>query len=314
MDCWQSLCASVGMQLSILLFLIDKAFLACILLSISSFWMTWQWATTEQERGATYRHRGHAKLWLILLLAVFVISLALLVWLRDGWMDARSHGLFGGDGGLHTHSAHLLKSSGEQVRSSYVGIVLWPPPKKKTEIVPPPSHMHSMWVWNTSKPLVIPFDGPYWYFKAPDKQPSPKARIVHGIPTRVDIHSTDWHPLLMEAHQNLGSSINLDCCQEMDLTITNADNRPGRIAIGVMLTDSTSPDKPSQYLGEKSIVSSEAPHFSMNRSPIEETLRFQIPSGKIRRFDGITVVFLSAKERALGGAKVSIQQFTLIPR
>jgi hypothetical protein len=34
----------------------------------------------------------------------------------------------------------------------------------------------------------------------------------------------------------------------------------------------------------------------------------------IHRFDEITIVFLPVKERARGGAKVSIQSFTLIPR
>jgi hypothetical protein len=118
----------------------------------------------------------------------------------------------------------------------------------------------------------------------------------------------------MEAHQNLGSSINLDCCREIDVTITNADNRPGRISIGMVLTDSSSPDKPSLYLEEKPMVSSEAPHFSMNRTSTEEKLRFQIVKGKLQAFDEITVVILPAKERSLGGVKVAIQQFTLIPR
>jgi hypothetical protein len=62
------------------------------------------------------------------------------------------------------------------------------------------------------------------------------------------------------------------------------------------------------------MVSSEAPHFAMNRTPTEEKLRFQIVKGKLQAFDEITVVILPAKERSLGGAKVAIQQFTLIPR
>jgi hypothetical protein len=137
---------------------------------------------------------------------------------------------------------------------------------------------------------------------------------VHSKPTMVDIHSTDWHPLLMEAHQNLSSTINLDCCREIDVTITNADNHPGRIVIGVALPDSGSPGNPSQYLGDKTIASSEAAHFSMDREAVEETLLFPIPHGRLRHFDQITVVFLPAKEHALGGAKVSVEHFKLIPR
>jgi hypothetical protein len=53
----------------------------------------------------------------------------------------------------------------------------------------------------------------------------------------------------------------------------------------------------------------------MNRPQVKEILRFPISrSATMRRFNEITIVFLPAKERARGGAKVSIQSFTLIPR
>jgi hypothetical protein len=166
-----------------------------------------------------------------------------------------------------------------------------------------------------AKPLVIPFDGPYWYFKAPSRRPGPRAHVAHGKPTDVTIRSSDWAPLLMEAHQNLGSSIDLSCCSAIDVAITNADTRPGKIAIGLVLTDSNSPVKPSQSLAEQTIVSSEADLIPINRSPVKEVLRFPISRlGPLRRFNEITLVFLPAKERSRGGAKVSIQNFTLIPR
>ena len=34
-------------------------------------------------------------------------------------------------------------------------------------------------------------------------------------------------PLRMEAHQNLGLPIDLDCCREIDMKVTNADNQAG---------------------------------------------------------------------------------------
>ena len=192
-------------------------------------------------------------------LAVLAAALALLPRLGEG-----GYGFFGTTGTIRMRSARSPRNAGDQDTSGYVGIVLWPPhPMKKAKIVPPPPLTHSIGAWNSAKPLVIPFDGPYWYFKAPAKRPGPKARLFRAKPTLVNIHSTDWQPLLMEAHQNLSSSINLDCCKEMDVTITNADNRPGRIAIGIILTSSASPEKLSQYLGEKPIASSEAPYFSM---------------------------------------------------
>lgn len=296
---WRSFCISVSAQTAVLLIVLGKTTAACMLLSVTLCFAVYQWTKTYPKQQ-----------WLLFVFVVLAATIAFLP-----WSSGNLFGPLGAGGAIRTRPAHPLQNSGEQIRASYVGIVLWPAhPKKKAEVIPPPPHTHSRGIWNTSKPMVIPFDGPYWYFKAPAKKPGLKARLVRGQPTSVNIHSTDWQPLLMEAHQNLGSSINLDCCREIDVTITNADNRPGRISIGMVLTDSSSPDKPSLYLEEKPMVSSEAPHFSMNRTPTEEKLRFQIVKGKLQAFDEITVVILPAKERSLGGAKVAIQQFTLIPR
>jgi hypothetical protein len=296
---WRAFCISVSAQTAVLLLTTGKTKTACILVSVALFFAAWQWTRMYPKQQ-----------WLLFVFAVLAVTIAFLP-----WFSGNLFGLLGTGNAVRTRPSRPLQSSGEQIRSSYVGIVLRPPySKKKAEVIPPPSHTHSQGIWNTSKPMVIPFDGPYWYFKAPAKKPGLKARLVRGQPTLINIHSTDWQPLLMEAHQNLDSSINLDCCKEIDVTITNADNRPGRISIGVILTDSTSPDRPSQYLEEKPIVSSEASHFSMNRPPTEEKLRFQIVKGKLQTFDEITVAILPAKERSLGGAKVAIQQFTLIPR
>jgi hypothetical protein len=53
----------------------------------------------------------------------------------------------------------------------------------------------------------------------------------------------------------------------------------------------------------------------MKSSPVSETLTFDIPSQpRLRRFDEISVVFLPDPQRAALGAKIAIQQFTLIPR
>jgi hypothetical protein len=89
----------------------------------------------------------------------------------------------------------------------------------------------------------------------------------------------------MEAYQNLGTSIDLECCSEIDVAITNADVRPGTIALAIRLTDSDSIGKPSQDLEERIIVSSKAALISLNRPPVEEVLRF--PSHAPRQFIGL---------------------------
>lgn len=281
--------------------------LAGILLSISLFLLAWQWSAFDTS--TTRRLTGKRSPILLSALALVVTMLLLIPSVSLGVRGDLSQNR------LHRNPSPATRRPAESAppSSDYIGIILWPPHVKK-EIVPPmPPNSSSE--TGGAKPLIIPFDGPYWYFKAPSRGPGPRAHVAHGKPTDVTIRSSDWAPLLMEAHQNLGSSINLACCSAIDVAIINADTRPGKIALGVVLTDSASPVKPSQSLGERTIVSSEADQIPISRPPVKEVLRFPISRlAPMRRFNEITLVFLPAKERSRGGAKVSIQSFTLIPR
>jgi hypothetical protein len=119
----------------------------------------------------------------------------------------------------------------------------------------------------------------------------------------------------MEAHQNLGSSIDLGCCGEIDIAITNADIHPGGIALGLLLTESSSPGKQSVYLGERPIESSQVVPIPWNRPPVKEVLHFSIPpSATVHKFDSLTIIFLPTPYHAQSGSKVSIQNFVLIPK
>jgi hypothetical protein len=195
-----------------------------------------------------------------------------------------------------------------------VGIVLWPPPVKETTIVPPAAHNPWFGPGTASKPLVIPFDGPYWYFKAPSSRPGPRAHVAHGKPTDVNVRSTDGEPLLMEAHQNLGLPIDLACCGEIDVAITNADTRPGAISLEVLLSDSSTPEKSSVQLASQIVPSSQFDLIPLNRLPVKEVLRFPIPlHSALRRFNRISVVFRPNAMRARAGARVAIDSFALVP-
>jgi hypothetical protein len=198
--------------------------------------------------------------------------------------------------------------------SGYESIILWPVPKKKKLLAPLPSRA-SVQGLRMTKPVVIRFDGPYWYFRPPRKSPGSRAHVVRGNPLAVNIRSTDFIPLLMEARQNLGAAIQLTCCREIQVTIENHDNTPGRIALGVLLTDSTSIGKPAVYLGQQPVISTEPGNFSVKSSPASEVLRFPVPiHPRIDRFDEITVIFLPDTERAQAGARIAIEEFELLPR
>jgi hypothetical protein len=87
------------------------------------------------------------------------------------------------------------------------------------------------------------------------------------------------------------------------------------VALGVLLTDSTSLGKPTLYLDQQPVPSTEPGHFALKSSPIPEVLHFPIPSNaKLQQFDEITVIFFPDSERPYSGAKIAIRQFDLIPR
>jgi hypothetical protein len=297
-------------QSALILAIADRPVFAGTMLSIFLSVLVWRWSALDTS--AVKQFAGRKQSILLCAFAICLTVLALIPWIAGKAPDSNN---VARKPALITHESTASALPG----SDYVGIILWPPPIKKTEIVPPRPHSTSFAIGKPSQPVVIPFDGQYWYFKAPSKRPGPRAHVAHGKAMYVNVRSTNSAPLLMEAYQNLGTAIDLGCCSEIDVAITNADVRPGTIALGIRLGDSDSLGDPTMDLGERTIVSSKAAQIPMNRPPVDEVLRFPIPlpiarAPTIHRFDEITIVFLSSGERARTGAKVSIQSFTLIPR
>jgi len=195
----------------------------------------------------------------------------------------------------------------------YESLILWPAPEKK-QIVPPLPE-RSLLAPGTTQPLIIPFNGQYWYMQPPNKNPGPTAHHAHGTPLGNEIASINSTPLVMDAHQALGAAIPIARCREIQIEIENRDNRMGVIALAVLLTDAASPKNPTLYLGQQPVVSTEPEHFSFKSGSVFETLRFSLPaSAKMRRFDEITVMMLPDVEHALVGPKIAIKQFQLFPR
>ena len=197
--------------------------------------------------------------------------------------------------------------------SGYHSIILWPI-APKNDIVPPIPQPTSLLAPGSSKPLVIQFTGPYYYFQPPHTAPSPGSFQVKGTPLLHDFQTNNFMPLVMEAHQSLGASIPIARCREIQVGLLNGDNRPGTINVAVLLTDSAQPN--NQLLLERQpIPSTEPQNFTQKPVPVAETLNFPVPApAKIRRFDHITVMFFPDEVNYDQGSKVAIQQFQLIPR
>jgi hypothetical protein len=127
--------------------------------------------------------------------------------------------------------------------------------------------------------------------------------------------STDRRPLSMEAHQNLGTLIDLDCCSTIQVAIRNADRYPETISLELVLTNTSLPGKPSQSLGSIMVKSTRPWQLYGDRPPVAETLIFKVPANSaIRRFDDVTIVFRLDTARAELGAKIAIERFVLVPR
>ena len=197
------------------------------------------------------------------------------------------------------------------------GIILWPKKPTYTKLVAPaPAMANSLLTGHRSAdPLVIPFGGVYWFFKAPDAHPPQTSRQVQGSPEVLDIRSTDRRPLSMEAHENLGSTIDMDCCSRIQIAIRNADRYPETVSMELVLINTALRGKPSQSLGRMMVKSTRPWTLYEERPPTSETLNFVIPAhASIRRFDEVMVVFRLDAARADAGPKIAIDRFVLVPR
>jgi hypothetical protein len=119
----------------------------------------------------------------------------------------------------------------------------------------------------------------------------------------------------MDAHQYLSAAVRIARCREITVEIENRDNMIGAISLGVLLTDEKAARKPTLYLGEQPIISTQRDHFSFKTTPIFETLRFPVPEdARMRKFSEITVLILPDIEHRYKAPKIAIRQFELFPR
>jgi hypothetical protein len=265
-------------------------------------------AMTERRAG-TSDSRAVASL-----LAAFVFTLiVLLPYLRK----------MPGFAGVSQFAKDKGGADGERPRDSlagndgYSGIILLSPSEEHKRIVAPVRKDVPVYSVRIVQPIEIPFDGAYWYFKAPDKRPRPSAKVVRRSPMEAKISSTDWYPLLMEAHQKLDEPIDLGCCSAIDMVLRNADKREGAIALELWVRSVGSPEPAGHYLGTEIVASSTKPvplTSDTVEGPVEERLEFLVPSAMAGiRFDEIKVVVRSAPARARVGAQIGIRKFVLEP-
>ena len=308
---------------------------AGFILSLVSYLLIRQWfALTKRgdsRASGEARSPGVGRLSTSLALAFLLTLVALVPWLR------RATPLMLGAEPSARNARHPRPGSQAiDPADAWHAIVLWPYPPRQNQLLPVPRTINYR-PGESSKPLIVPFNGSYRYFQTPGEWIAGRAHSAHSSPLAVDIHSADWGPLFEEAHQPLTVPIDLACCRAIQVDVRNADNRRGGIVLGLVLSDSkkNSPRPAGQQdpfmRGPVASIQSSTAHslaltpqpvltsfpaaFTMKSLPVSETLTFVIPfQPRLRRFDEISVVFLPEPQRAALGAKIAIQQFALIPR
>jgi hypothetical protein len=236
--------------------------------------------------------------WLLLVLAL-VPFMATYGWL-SGWLVLQEHAAV---------SAIKARSTTTGHSRGYTGIILVQP-RKPHEIVAPTTATTDS---SSSDPKVIPFDGDYWYFKTVDAKPTPKTHVAQGSPIKNSIVSTDNDALLMEAHQSLAKPLSLTCCRSLRVDVTNADNRPGKISLEVILRNRDRADGAMPVsLGTAVLPTSTVSPMPLTRGPVDDKLTFELPrAARGKSFNEIAVRIKPERSRSLAGSRIAIKDFAL---
>lgn len=211
----------------------------------------------------------------------------------------------------HPHKSNRAEQMGVANRDAsapldrvFPGVVLYPVVKSSVQLVAPPSQPSLGTGGPSRKPFRIPFDGVYWFWRAPEAHPPESAVVKQGSPAKLIFRSTDGTQLSMEAHQSLGSDIALECCSAVEVEIENADEHPESIGLELTLNNRKLAGRPSQSLGTSPLS-----------DLAQQTLVFKIPARlAIQSFDEMTVRFQMNWWRGDKSANIAIRGFVLVPK
>ncbi len=184
---------------------------------------------------------------------------------------------------------------------SFPGVVLFSEPRPRAKLVEPlPGWANTTLSTAQREPSVIPFSGEYWMFRPPETEPPRKSYSKWGSPETLSFVTTDHATMTMQAHQKLEHPIDLSCCGEIQIAISNADRYPGTVALELILMDNGL----SQSLGTVAVPTQP-----------EAVLSFPILEGSaLHEFNELEVVYHRDRVRVDRSARISIERFVLAPR
>lgn len=222
----QSFAIAVCVELALVLANRGAIFLATVLAAAGAFLLAWKRYASllAVPRGGVERPAGRAAMATVLALLI-LIPMLLVRFVPPNAVETTA------EAAAQPHP----EAEGES-NDSYRGILLFTVKEKAKELPPVPLD-RSLLPAERMKRMVIPFDGAYWYFQAPRGGIGMHPHIAQGDPVAQSIYSTGWIPLSMQAHQTLVQPVDLRSCTAIAVTVKNGDNRPGRVDMGVVLTD-----------------------------------------------------------------------------
>ena len=212
----KSVLAAMVVQIGALVALGGHSATGAFLIAVSFAVWTWNYSHLPSDSSKV----SNANLLMTLLLVSLLMIVGLFPYLQQGG----GYGATSAHRGLFPHrpsggnSKQSRPSGADQILGGHPrsegdqGIILWGETRNYTELVAPtPVLANALNSNGNANPLIIPFDGVYWFFKSPDAQPPTDSRQAHTTPDIVEIHSTDRRPLLIEAHDHLANLIELNC-------------------------------------------------------------------------------------------------------
>jgi len=197
----------------------------------------------------------------------------------------------------------------------YRGVILWPEADPRPILlVPPPPKLTPEMFAGASRPVSFTFSGVYWFFKPPDVRPPEHSPRIRGNPAKMGLRSSDYYPLVMEAHQLFTSPVDLGCCSQIQVVIKNADPGHDPIFIELAVTNTSLLQMPEQSLGIQRVRSQPPTDAAGETVPTEETLTFAVPAKPlVHDFD--EMIFRFHRNYRLGhSSRMAIEKLVFVPR
>lgn len=310
---WSGPIVAVCVYGEVLVFARGWLFAGCVFLALAAF--VFAWVRTPTAHSGRLRSKMNAVTLRQASSAIPALAVTVLAMLAGMGHDLHLWGMGLGTGQGHS-ATDVAKTQNPSVHPSlggHVSIILLTAPQNQQFQVPRPTQP-LLQGNRLSKPMVVQFDGEYWYFQPPDSGPGPGAYTSRDNPLTANIHSVLAIPLLMQAHQRLGSPLPLDCCRAVEVEIENREQTSGTLELAMSLSDSAHPGM-SLLLGVQSVPSNQ----QAGSAPAHPILRFTIPAptgpnkDQLSQFDQIDMLIMPSAAHIQSGAKIAVRTLKFMP-